>query len=73
MLLWLADFPNFPHIAPDNIEKKTGVLLEYHTIAEDGVTSGKHHFYPGQILYSMDEILLFLVIYLVALHPFLDL
>ncbi len=47
-----ADFPNFPHIAPDNIEKKTGVLLEYHTIAEDGVTSGKHHFYPGQILYS---------------------
>lgn len=47
-----ADFPNLPHIAPDNIEKKTGVLLEYHTIAEDGVTSGKHHFYPGQILYS---------------------
>ena len=24
----------------------------YHTIAEDGVTSGKHRFYPGQILYS---------------------
>ena len=47
-----AGFPNLPHIAPDNIEKKTGVLLEYHTIAEDGVTSGKHHFYPGQILYS---------------------
>ncbi len=46
------DFPNFPHIAPDNIEKKTGVLLEYHTVAEDGVTSGKHRFYPGQILYS---------------------
>ena len=47
-----ADFPDLPHIAPDNIERKTGVLLEYHTIAEDGVTSGKHHFYPGQILYS---------------------
>lgn len=47
-----ADYQNFPHIAPDNIEKKTGVLLEYHTIAEDGVTSGKHRFYPGQILYS---------------------
>lgn len=45
-------FPNFPHIAPDNIEKKTGILLEYHTISEDGVTSGKHRFYPGQILYS---------------------
>ena len=47
-----ADYQSFPHIAPDNIEKKTGVLLEYHTIAEDGMTSGKHRFYPGQILYS---------------------
>ena len=47
-----AEYQSFPHIAPDNIEKKTGVLLEYHTIAEDGVTSGKHRFYPGQILYS---------------------
>ena len=45
-------YQDFPHIAPDNIEKRTGVLLEYHTIAEDGVTSGKHRFYPGQILYS---------------------
>ena len=26
--------------------------MEYHTIAEDGVKSGKHRFYPGQILYS---------------------
>ena len=47
-----AEFQNFPHIAPDNIEKKTGRLLEYHTIAEDGMKSGKHRFYPGQILYS---------------------
>lgn len=47
-----AEYQSFPHIAPDNIEKKTGMLLEYHTIAEDGVTSGKHRFYSGQILYS---------------------
>lgn len=47
-----ADYQDFPHIAPDNIEKKTGVLLAYHTIAEDGVKSGKHRFYAGQILYS---------------------
>ena len=47
-----SEYQNYPHIAPDNIEKKTGVLLEYHTIAEDGVKSGKHRFYPGQILYS---------------------
>lgn len=46
------DYSDFPHIAPDNIEKRTGILLEYHTIGEDGVTSGKHRFYPGQILYS---------------------
>ena len=47
-----AEYQIYPHIAPDNIEKKTGVLLEYHTIAEDGVKSGKHRFYSGQILYS---------------------
>lgn len=47
-----ADYQSFPHIAPDNIEKKTGRLLEYHTIAEDGVKSGKHRFFAGQILYS---------------------
>ena len=47
-----AEYQDYPHIAPDNIEKKTGVLLEYHTIAEDGVKSGKHRFYPRQILYS---------------------
>lgn len=44
--------PNCPHIAPDNIEKRTGRLLAYRTIAEDGVTSGKHRFFAGQILYS---------------------
>ncbi|MCI8772383.1 MAG: hypothetical protein HFI50_00400 [Lachnospiraceae bacterium] len=47
-----ADYQDSPHIAPDNIEKKTGILLEYHTIAEDGVKSGNHRFYAGQILYS---------------------
>lgn len=47
-----ADYQGYPHIAPDNIEKRTGKLLEYHTIAEDGVKSGKHLFHTGQILYS---------------------
>lgn len=46
------DFLDLPHIAPDNIEKGTGQLLEYRTIAEDKVISGKHHFYAGHILYS---------------------
>lgn len=46
------DFPSFPHVAPDNIEKGTGRLLEFSTVAEDKVTSNKQHFFPGQILYS---------------------
>lgn len=40
------------HVAPDNIEKGTGRLLGYRTVAEDGVRSANHQFYPGQILYS---------------------
>lgn len=51
-LVDVAEYQDFLHIAPDNIEKKTGVLLEYHTVAEDKVKSGKHRFYAGQILYS---------------------
>jgi len=41
-----------PHIAPNHIEKGTGRLLEYRTVREDKVTSNKHQFFPGQILYS---------------------
>lgn len=41
-----------PHIAPNHIEPKTGRLLAYKTVAEDEVTSPKHLFKPGQILYS---------------------
>ncbi|KAB1578828.1 hypothetical protein FS592_16310 [Serratia plymuthica] len=41
-----------PHIAPNNIQSGTTKLLSYQTIGEDGVTSAKQRFYPGQILYS---------------------
>lgn len=47
-----AGYPDFPHIAPDRIEKTSGRLLEYHSVREDGVSSGKQHFFPGQVLYS---------------------
>ena len=47
-----AEFMDSPHVAPDNIEKGTGRLLEYRTIREDGVTSTKHRFFAGQIVYS---------------------
>ena len=46
------DYPDLPHIAPDNIERSTGKLLAYKTISEDGVTSPKHYFYAGQLIYS---------------------
>ena len=47
-----AHFLDFPHIAPNHIEGRTGRLLPYDTVRVDGVTSSKHRFLPGQILYS---------------------
>lgn len=41
-----------PHVAPNHIESWTGRLLPYTTIAADGVTSPKHLFKPGHIVYS---------------------
>ena len=45
-------FGHLPHIAPNNIEGGSGRLLDYRSTAEDGVTSGKHKFHRGHILYS---------------------
>ena len=47
-----AKFPDLPHVAPDNIEKATGRLLAYRSVRDDGVTSSKHRFFAGQILYA---------------------
>ena len=41
-----------PHICSNNIESGTGRLLEYTTVEKDRVTSGKHLFRAGHILYS---------------------
>lgn len=43
---------NLPHIAPDSIEKNTGRILQIRSCKEDKVTSGKYHFYKGDVLYS---------------------
>lgn len=43
---------DLPHIAPNHIESGRPKLLPYRTIREDGVISGKHRFFPGQLLYS---------------------
>ncbi|GAB3862422.1 hypothetical protein GCM10029963_68550 [Micromonospora andamanensis] len=47
-----ADFPDSPHIAPNHVESGTGKLLQYRSIREDGVTSPKHRFFAGQLIYS---------------------
>ncbi|KDE37037.1 restriction endonuclease EcoKI subunit S [Kosakonia radicincitans UMEnt01/12] len=47
-----ANYPTEIHIAPNHIESWTGKISGYQTIAEDGVTSAKHQFHKGQIIYS---------------------
>lgn len=45
-------WPDAPHIAPNHIESGTSRLTGVTTVADDGVTSPKHRFRSGQILYS---------------------
>lgn len=45
-------YEDYPHIGIDSIEKETGKLGGYRTIAEDGVISGKYLFSPKHIIYS---------------------
>lgn len=47
-----SEYPDLPHIAPNHIESQTGKLLPYTSIRNDGVTSPKHLFRPGNVLYS---------------------
>ncbi|MGO6738024.1 restriction endonuclease subunit S [Rhizobium ruizarguesonis] len=46
------EISELPHVAPDNIQSGSAKLLPFNTIGEDGVVSPKHHFLPGQVLYS---------------------
>ncbi len=46
------DYPNYIHLAPDNIEKCTGRLLKCTTVKEDNVISVNHLFHPGMLVYS---------------------
>ncbi len=45
-------WPLAPHVAPNHIESGTGRLAGVATAADDGVTSPKHRFRAGQVLYS---------------------
>ena len=52
MIQDFAGYEDYPHIGIDSIEKETGRLLEYRTVREDGVISGKYLFTPNHIIYS---------------------
>lgn len=45
-------YEDYPHIGIDSIEKETGNLVGYRTVAEDGIISGKYLFTPAHIIYS---------------------
>jgi len=45
-------YADYPHIGIDSIEKETGLLKGYRTVAEDGVISGKYVFTSAHIIYS---------------------
>ncbi|WP_095499385.1 restriction endonuclease subunit S [Paraferrimonas haliotis] len=45
-------YKDYPHIAPDNMEKGLATLLPYNTAREDNVKSGKYLFDDEHILYS---------------------
>ena len=45
-------YADYPHIGIDSIEKETGALKGYRTVAEDSVISGKYVFTPKHIIYS---------------------
>ena len=46
------DYPDYPQVSPDCIEKDTGKLLGYSTVEEAGIISDNHLFHTGQIVYS---------------------
>ena len=48
----LPEYRDLPHINGNVIESGNCRLLPYNTAAEDGMTSGKYLFGPGDVLYS---------------------
>jgi len=47
-----SKYADYPHVGIDSIEKDTGKLSGYRTVAEDSVKSGKYIFSPKHIIYS---------------------
>lgn len=46
------DYLDFPQVSPDCIEKNSGRLISWKTVAESNIESDNHRFYKGQIIYS---------------------
>lgn len=48
----LPEYANLPHVSGENIASGTGDLLDVRSAGEDGMTSTKYLFGPGDVLYS---------------------
>ncbi|EMW7172561.1 hypothetical protein ACEUEG_05665 [Aeromonas media] len=48
----ISPYKEMSHIAPDNIEKGTGRLLDFQSAERDCISSGKYLFGPEHVLYS---------------------
>jgi type I restriction enzyme S subunit len=48
----LPGFADLPHVSGENITSGTGELLDVRSASEDGMTSTKYLFSPGDVLYS---------------------
>ena len=48
----IPEYGSLPHVNGENIESGTCQLLYLNTAAEEGMTSGKYLFDPGDVLYS---------------------
>ena len=48
----LPEFRDLPHVSGENIQRATGQLLDVKSAAEDGMTSTKYLFSPGDVLFS---------------------
>lgn len=51
-LVDVRKYQEYPQISPENIEKDSGVLINYNSVEESGVISNNHLFFKGQIVYS---------------------
>lgn len=52
MIKDFTEYRNYPHIGIENIERDSGRIINYQTVAESNITSGKYLFTNKHIIYS---------------------